>query len=325
MDRPESLDGVGEIPRVVPRLADEVGGDDAAAHDQLDVVGGVHVRTQARIVIAFQAHRGGVAVGLVVGLPERPARRLLLLVFEYLQEDLPDRVGESRVAPSRCLGQRLRDRPGRHGNLLGVSRQQPPFAAKREEGARDPLVERGRQPDELVLVRVGLELAAVHEGVVQADAHLRDGGPRDQGEYLPLVRDDDPVDELRDRGIVGPALLHHRDEPDVVGTGVGEFPEGRPSGGETVEHRGEEPVVVDPWTPSLGAFVQHVPVDDGSDAGPFEKTHETEDSFPLLLEGVEGRDQKSPFRDKIGHGRSLLEQVDSTKKRRILVGTGVLL
>ena len=148
-------------------MRDRIGGDDPAADQILDVVRGVHVGSEAGIVVGLKAHRGGVAVGLVIRLPPLSAYRLLLLVLDDLEEHRGYYVREPGFAPRRGLRQRPACGFGTDEVLIVESGQEPPFPAKREERSGEPAVGRGRLPHELVFVRVGLEFAAIGEGVVE--------------------------------------------------------------------------------------------------------------------------------------------------------------
>ena len=59
------------------------GKDHPFYHQRLHIVCGMHVRAKARIIVCLEAHRSGVTVSLVVGLPVRPADFFLLFVFEH--------------------------------------------------------------------------------------------------------------------------------------------------------------------------------------------------------------------------------------------------
>ena len=161
------LDHSYEIVGVGPRLRDRIGGDDSGEDQILDVVRGVHVGAEAGIVVGLKAHRGGVAVGRVIRLPPLAAYRLLLLVLGDLEERRGYYAREPGFAPRRGLRQRPAYGFGTDEVLIAESGQEPPFPAKREERSGEPAVERGRLPHELVFVRVGLEFAAVGEGVVE--------------------------------------------------------------------------------------------------------------------------------------------------------------
>ena len=220
--RKESLDGAGEIIDVGPGLRDGVGGDYPAADDELDVVGGVHVRPEPGIVIGLQAHRRGVAVRLEIRLPPRAANPFLFLVFQHLQKHRLDRFLEASVALCRRFGQRLAHRLRRNHSLFRMPFEEAASPAKRVERGGDALVERRWLPNEFVFVRIRLEFAPVDEGVVELHAHLGRSGFRHAGEYLGFVREDDFVDELGYRRVIRPALLHHRDEPHVMRAGIGQ-------------------------------------------------------------------------------------------------------
>ena len=96
----EPVDDVRESVDVVPFLGDVIGEHVSHYHEELDVVGGVHVTAQPGIIIGLEGHRGGVAVRFAIRFASRPARLLLLLAFHHLAQqrgqgsvELADREG----------------------------------------------------------------------------------------------------------------------------------------------------------------------------------------------------------------------------------------
>ena len=70
---------------------------------------------------------------------------------------------------------------------------------------------------------------------------------------------------------------------------------------------------------ATGPSVFDVSVNDGANSRRFEQAKKTAYSLSFLLHWVEGGEQKRPFGSKIGHGRVLPKQVDSTKKTPVIL------
>ena len=73
-------------------------------------------------------------------------------------------------------------------------------------------------------------------------------------------------------------------------------------------------MVVDARPAAPPALVFDVSAYDRADARRLEEEHESAYPLAFLLQGVEGGKQKSPFRGKIGHGRSSLNKAILPKK-----------
>ena len=248
---PEGLQQGDEAVDVRPVLGDVIGEHEAPDDQRPHVVGGMHVGPEPGIVVRLQAHGGGVAVRLVIGSPARPADPLLVLVFHGLQQHGAQGLARIGIFLLRHRGPQLAEGGNRvrHGlgrdHLFGpVAPQDPQLSDQGEERGAQPPVEDHRLPDELVFVRVDLDLRPVDEGVLEGRPRLLGDLAAEEGEDLPLVGDDHLVDELCDRRIVDEGLLHQGDVAEVVHAGVREIPDGVPVEGEAVQDGREQPVVV---------------------------------------------------------------------------------
>ena len=250
----------------------------------MDVVRGMHVGSEAGIVVGLEAHGRRVMVRLVVGFPSWTADCLLFFVFEGLGQHglkglhdigaalLPIRLGDGRGergAPYHLLFPPVGEQPVLLEDAPGAFRQLP--------------MERSRLPDEPVLVGVGLEFRAVDEGHIKTKPELTADLLAKAGEYLLLVGYNHLVDKPADGRVVHPGLLHDGDVSQVEPAGRLDIPERIPVERKTIEYHGEETVVVAVRPSSRCRIVPDLLLDDCADPRILEKGEKSVDSGLFLL------------------------------------------